>query len=294
MGQAKERKKNDPYYGKPVHRGLVISSPARVNGADYLHMMSTGLHPQELRFALMFWDKLVWPDGAISFEGGPDELFLEDCGIIERPRYSIDGASGSGFLAGQIMAYQDMEAREPGAWALAQGENSLFVEGPRLVVGKGAQIELTRAVPIPTVDTPLQEILEFKQRRKDELLSFRLHIESLAEKVSASDEPSAELEKQVSEVEKACSDLVAVGKDFQFPMHVSTFKTSLNLKPSLVGEVVGAWQGGATYGLEIATLAAGFAGLRSAVRIETDLGLRSIKAPVSPYKYAYRISDELI
>lgn len=293
MGQAKQRKLDDPSYGKPVHRGLIICPKTTIgtNGVT----LDGALHPQELRFALMFWDKLVWPGvGVIKMVGSDDDQYLEQVGVLERPGYRLSGAIQDVVLNSQLVALSEREAKQPGQWGLLQSENALHFSDELYEPGKGAAIELIKAVPIPTRDTPLAEILEFKERRRDELIAFRQHMEGLAKNVYESADQSAELAKHISDIQKACSDLTAVGKEFQFPMHVADFKASLNLKRSLVGEVVGAWQWGSTYGLEIATVAAAIAGVRSAVRLEGKPALRPIKAPASPYKYAYHINREFI
>ncbi len=50
------------------------------------------LDPMELRFALLFWDQLVWPSSDFLGAGSnPDEAFLESAGILKRREFSING-----------------------------------------------------------------------------------------------------------------------------------------------------------------------------------------------------------
>lgn len=81
MGEAKQRMRSDPAYGRVPkdsrRRGLIVSAPIEIEG-NRLYAKSSTLDPQELRFALLFWDQLVWPSSrAIHFASGADELFLE-------------------------------------------------------------------------------------------------------------------------------------------------------------------------------------------------------------------------
>jgi hypothetical protein len=71
-----------------------------------------------------------------------------------------------------LRTYIELNDEEPGVWALSQGEKSLFLEhGLGLFSeGSGMSLNLLRAIPIPAKDVPLNEILEFKEKRKDELL----------------------------------------------------------------------------------------------------------------------------
>ena len=301
MGEAKRRKDSDPYFGglppKPDYRGLVISSPVSISPTGGMRIKQFDLDAQELRFSLLFWDRLIWPVGKVHLggEANSDSSVLENCNIITRPHVDAGGFSLSQSVINmQIAAYQNAENQTPGAWAMAQGERSLMLTGGIGEVGKGALIELSRAIPIPSYDVPINEILELKERRRDELMRFRFHMDALTDDIANSADRSEQLNTHLKEINSACADLMALGKDWQFPMHVSTFKASLNLKPSLVGKVIGAWEFGSKLGAEIATATAAVTGIYHGVKIDTDLGIRSVKRPRSPYRYAYHIHTELV
>lgn len=298
MGQARFRQMHDPNYGKPApkaaYRGLIVSSPVTVNGSSFSG--NSNLDPQELRFSLLFWDKLVWPTGLISFGSNETEEQLVKCGVMERPRYNHHGGSGDIILAGQLQAFNDYNERDPGAWALAQGPNSLKVLGKATELNQGgALIELCRAIPIPSANVPINEILELKERRRDELLRFRLHMEGLSELIAQSSEKTEQLEAHLKEINSACSDLMALGKDWQWPMQITTMNASLDLKPELVGQVIGAWEFGEKFCTELAAASAAAVGLYNGVKINRHfkLRLRSPKHPSTPYRYAYHIHREL-
>ncbi len=298
MGEAKRRKQTEPNFGRVPksanHRGLVVCPPIEIEGTR-LFVKSSNLDPQELRFALLFWDQLVWPSSrVIHFGSGPDEQFLEGAGILARPEYNfaVDGAQG--VALGQFQAYQDLERNDPGNWALSQGDNSLLWKDGLADEGVGSIIELHRAIPIPKQDVPLAEILEFKHRRRDELVLLRYHLESLvAEIEGASDKPSA-LQKCVAELDQACADLLAVGKEWQFPVYLSNLKASFSLSPmKFLPAIAGGWKIGEPYGLTAATAVAAAAGAASTLEIKGDYGLRSIARPASPFRYAYLAQEEL-
>lgn len=298
MGEAKRRKQIEPNFGKVPKsagvRGLVVSPPIEISGTRLFARSST-LDTQELRFSLLFWDRLVWPSSrAIYFASGPDESFLEEAGILSRPNYTFNGDGAQGIARGQIQAYLDLDAKEPGVWALAQGENSLLLNAGLLEQGKGALVELHRAIPIPNHDVPLAEILEFKERRKDELLLLRYELESLVSKLENSPDAEGALQRCIAELDQACSNLLAVGKEWQFPVFLSNIKAAFNLSPTkFLPAVSGGWMLGEKYGLPAATVVAAVAGAVSTIEIKGDFGLRSMKCPKSPYRYAYSIEREL-
>jgi Family of unknown function (DUF6236) len=298
MGEAKRRKQTEPNFGRAPkdagYRGLVVSPPIEIEGSR-LYAKCSNLDPQELRFALLFWDRLVWPSSrAVHFASGPDEAFLEEAGILSRPEYTVFGDVAQGIARGQIQAYQDLERTQPGAWALAQGENSFLWREGLADEGKGTLVELHRAIPVPKQDVPLAEILEFRQRRRDELVLLRYHLESLVSEIEGSaDKPSA-LQKRIAEVDQACANLLTVGKEWQFPVYLSNFKASFSLSPQkFLPAVAGGWKLGESYGLTAATAVATIAGAASTLEIKGDYGLRSIRRPASPYRYAFQINGEI-
>lgn len=298
MGEANRRRQTEPNFGRvpknASYRGLVVSPPIEIEGSRLL-AKSSNLDPQELRFALLFWDRLVWPSSrAVHFASGPDEAFLEDAGILSRPEYTVFGDVAQGIARGQIQAYQDLERSQPGAWALAQGENSLLWKEGFADEGKGTLVELHRAIPVPKQGVPLAEILEFRQRRRDELVLLRHHLETLVSEIEGSaDKPSA-LQKRIAEVDQACANLLTVGKEWQFPVYLSNFKASFSLSPQkFLPAVAGGWKMGESYGLTAATAVAAIAGAASTLDIKGDYGLRSIRRPASPYRYSFQIREDL-
>lgn len=298
MGEANRRKQSEQNFGRvpksSSYRGLVMSPPIEIEGSS-LFVKSSNLDPQELRFALLFWDRLVWPSSrAIHFASGPDEVFLESAGILTRPEYSFYGDVAHGIAKGQIQAYQDLERTEPGVWALAQGENSFLWKEGLADEGKGALVKLHRAIPVPKHDVPLAELLEFRQRRRDELVLLRHQLESFVSEIEDSADKSLALQKRIAELDQACSNLLAVGKEWQFPVYLSDFKASFSLTPEkFLLAVAGGWKMGESYGLTTATAAAAAAGAVSTLEIKGDYGLRSTRRPRSPYRYAYQMHEEL-
>ncbi len=298
MGEAKHRKQIEPNFGRVPksanNRGLVLCPPIEIEGTS-LFAKSSNLDPQELRFALLFWDRLVWPSSrAIHFASGPDEQFLESAGILARPEYTFNGDVAQGLARGQFQAYQDLERNDPGNWALSQGENSLLWKEGLADAGAGAVIELHRAIPIPKQDVPLAEILEFRQRRRDELLLLRHYLESLVAEIEGAHDKPLALQKRVGELDQACADLLAVGKEWQFPVYLSNLKASFSLSPlKFLPAVAGGWTLGEPYGLSAATAVAAAAGVASTLEIKSDFGLRSMARPASPFRYAYHAQEEL-
>jgi hypothetical protein len=327
MGEAKWRKANDPLYGKvpkkgyvrfshmessgvtadvspavPMEaheRGLIVSPPMTIENGDVL-LHSSWLDPQELRFALLFWDRLVWPlsrDG-ISLGSYPDAQYIERAGILERPVYSATrGDAAHSLLTTQIEAFKSREASAPGSWALSMGKNSLQVVGYEDMFGPvdTTSVELHRAVPIPRANVPLADILEFRMRRKAELQALRTHLDGFAAEIGAAGS-EVTLQARIKEIDQACANLAAVGKEFQLPFELSNFKASVNFGFGPFTAAYGGWEFGHKFGLPAAAtaLAAAVGGAAALISLKRDIvGLRSVRAPKSPYRYAFHADREL-
>lgn len=235
MGESKIRKSRDPHYGRipknPSIRGLVVSPPIEIDGSK-LFAKSTNIDPIELRFSLLFWDKLVWPSSrAVHFGSGADEDFLIYEGVMERPDYTFDGDGAQGILKSQLQAYQDREANEPGRWALAQSESSLKIIEEQTPPARSLLVKLHRAIPVPSGDIPLTEVLEFKQRRLPELFRLREEIDNFYIKIDSADDKSFAFQKSFESIDLACRDLIKVNREWKFSKIMSDLDLSFGFSP---------------------------------------------------------------
>lgn len=301
MGDAKRRKQTDPFFGiRPksmAQRGLVVCPPIEIDGSR-LYARSSNLDPLELRFSLLYWDKLVWPtSNIIHFESSADEKFLEQEGVLSRPRYVFNGDGAQGVAKAQIQAFLDREREQPGAWALAQGESSLLLKDSHLLNDVfqsegGALVRLHRAIPIPTRDVPLAEVLEFKNRRKDELLALRHHLDCLSKEIATAESYSDALKKSIADVDASCSDLMRVGKEWQSPVHISDINFSLSISfGDLIKGATGLFMTPQEINLQSLSTVLVTA---ASIVIKPDIKLRSPRRPPSPYRYAYYAHTELL
>jgi len=256
-----------------------------------------GIDPQELRFATLLWDELVLPQS--NFIGGPDrpdEVFLESAGILRKEHFYFNGDVATGLAAGQMQVFNQLDSKAPGTWALAQGERSFLWHDGQTQENGGSLLELHRAIPIPRHDVPLAEVLEFKERRRDELLLLRHHLDMFASDIERSTDKAETLAAKVTEIDQACANLLEVGREWQFPVYLSNLKTSFSLDLSKVMLSAGAAFGAQqtfSLGVTAAVAAATPVALASMLSLKGDWGLRSVKRPASPYRYAYKMHEEL-
>ena len=299
MGEAKLRSVTELFFGKLPKghgdRGIIVSTPIKISDAGI--RAEGGLDPAELRFALLYWDRLVHPSSThFLFEGGPEEQLLVSEGVLSCPVFSHSGGDVEAIILDPFFkAFEERERRHPGAWAVLQGERSLNLKGySRLFQpAQGLSINLFRAIPVPTPEVPINEILEFKRRRKAELIALREHMDNLSTALETSEEHSR-LATTISEIDKSCADLLKVSSEWQSPVYISDLNASINYKSEKALPLAGgAFKLFEPYGLTAASVAAGAAGLMSVLEIKSGLGFRSPKRPPNPFRFSYLAHKEL-
>lgn len=298
MGEAKRKSSTDTsgqqrFYGIVMSHVEVEPLSIRYNGS---------LNAQDLRHAALLWDKIAWPQTNLSQPlGGPDEQFLEQAGFLIKPRMVYPFPSTVEGVAEIVHArtFWALEQQDPGCWSLAQGSDAALRKLGLLMPGRGALVELVSALPVPNEDVPLAEVLNFKLRRVNELLALRDSIEALKTRVLASENLVEAMELTRSEIDRSCSDLLRVGREWRFPVRLVNRKASFELRPLMTGAA-----GLAGYGAGITShlpateaILAGFGTAITAtlpsLKISADFGWIGLRSRPSPYRYVYSYHREI-
>ncbi|MFK8328488.1 DUF6236 family protein [Pseudomonas sp. BJa5] len=301
MGQAKQRKASDPNYGKysSKPRGLIVFSPSSVTGNSF-NLASTNLDQQELRSSLLYWDKLAWPKNNFIYTPNTAEIDeLVRIGVMQTPTLPLSGGGAveDVMTAAHEYALTYFENQAPGIWSAGEGINS-FVNNntapPKSHSGTG--LSLYNALPVPSADVPLVEILDFKDRRRAELLIFRAHLDAMAKEISSAGDSVDSLGIALKDLDAACSDLIKVTREWQFPVKLANVKASMNFNlATSASAAVTAWKNADSFNLDNTekAIAAVAAGVASNFKINADVSFQKIKRPASPFKYLYQVTREL-
>lgn len=245
------------------------------------------LDPHELRFSLLFWDKLEFPASqAIHISGGPDARFLESEGIIQRTKVPFPGGSidGSVYRAAHVGVFMELDLKEPGVWSLATGERSISFLDEELESGKGAIVTLHRSIPVPDKDVALQDILEFKKKRYDELLDLRHHLERIYQHILSAGDGNLSIRTEVESLEKSISDYLKVVRESGLRFRFADFSANINLL-SFVAPAISYVCG--MPALEALGIAA------AAFSLEAGVALKRAKATGTPFRYISSFHKDL-
>lgn len=137
-----------------------------------------GVDLAELRAVLFLFDKIDWPKtNLFKVLGNAETDFLENEGILGRSGHSLVGAETlrHSITDADLKAWEWHERDEPRRWALGRGASAAPGE---LDEGDAALFtKLANVIAVPAVEVPLQDVLEFRLRRRAELLALRTEID---------------------------------------------------------------------------------------------------------------------
>jgi len=259
-------------------RGLVISSPITIESGSFRG--GGGLDPQELRFSLLFWDKLDFPTNNLIHISDQTADFLQQTGMLKRTRVQVVGQGdiAQAFLAAHLHAFRKLDRDEPSVWSLGTGNNSVSFPERELEDGRGVLVRLYDAIPVPEKDVPLQDILEFRAKRRDELLALRYHLDSIYQRIIAAGDGQLALQSEIGALEKSIADYVKVAKGSSFPFINMSFAANLNV-PAAVAASLAAFTAG------FSTIPALLAGAAAGIGFGPSASLKNHKTSQTPFHY---------
>ena len=283
-------------------RGLVVSPPVKdQDGA--LFLKAADFEQEHLRFALFFFDKLAFPvNNMIHIDTSEEVKFLESIDIMLRPKVDIKKFIATGcttweaYSKAHIEAFFDLERDAPGAWAIDQGEHSMQFHERFDPERRAILVELFRSVPIPKKEIPLADILDFKEKRKDELLTFRLEIDALYQDISRSTDVNHSIYFSKIRIEKACTDLLAVANERSIVSRLGDMRMTYDfpIGYTLLGASMGTLAEGIMgIPMAISSAVGGIAGAASGLKLTTTMGSVGIRSRSNPYSYVVSMKSDL-
>ena len=270
-------------------RGLVISPPIDVTSNRDFTVKSSALDPQEVRFSLLFWDKLDYPsNNLIEIRPGPDADFLIKAGVLQRTRVQMKGSfGGSDVLRLPLLrAFEMLDQKEPATWSVATGERSISFLDSELQAGRGALVSLHRAIPVPDKDVPLDDILKFRAKRRSELLAFRYHLDAIYGKVTNATDRALVLNSEAEALERAAMDFIKSARGFGLKWRLADLGANLDL-------AAGVAAGWAAYQKRLSTLDTLIAGVGATIAVKAAVGLVRVTSSETPFRYVSSYHNEL-
>lgn len=269
-------------------RGLLISPPIEISGSS-LYVKSSNFDAQEMRSNLLFWDKLDWPDQRIiGFGSNPDVEYLMNEGVLQRTRVDFHGGGDMVqlFRMAHMTAFRALNEVEPGRWSFASGENSISLPEEDVDDNRGVLVRLHQAIPVPNSDVPYADVLEFRERRRPELVALRHHLEDVYQKIISSGDEKLAMNTEIERLQLAIRDHIKVSEESRMRLRLSSLTANLNILPIAMGVI-------SSSALGLPILGEVLTGLSSSISIDSGIGLKRNAVSSTPFRYISSYNKEL-
>ena len=227
----------------------IIATAAQINIQSNGFSVDTrngGLSENDIKYFLLYWDKVIIPANNFVYAGIPFEKDLVESNIIERPIVSFQG-SFSGSELGKAMLYGESKIVEEKIkdkkvdWTIHQFNNQLVLPDDKIIKKKIFKFELMNILPVPNDNVPIYDIIDFKERRKDEFLALHDTLDELYFEILKSPDLDLKQLKTIKNLQKNINNIEKVQKEkFKlFTKYDLTTEININAKDISGGIIAG-------------------------------------------------------
>lgn len=259
LGEAKSRRREDGFYGRLPKSGYGVIFPEPIsvfkNG-----IKTTQFDGAAFRRSLLYWDKISCPTNNVLSIGLPEETrTLESEGILHRPVHKLGSLSSGSPYKFYSEIYKSeivrLDKEDPGRWSFLDLPDGVSIADVILAKNAGVEIQLAQCIPVPCAEIPIDELLEFKQRRRDKIIEMRLALNESTLKVIESEKTELALAIEIDKIDRRICDVVKVARENKYDFGLSNLKINFSLgSDKIIDAVVKAGLGatvGAQYGLSL-------------------------------------------
>ncbi|CVI58732.1 hypothetical protein AGR7A_Lc120231 [Agrobacterium deltaense NCPPB 1641] len=220
-------------------------------------------------------------------ELGIELSYLESQEVFTRHR--VQSPNGN---AGQIMIYtraktfEELEKASPGCWAVASGVGAW--EGPEPEKGRALRFELVNALPVPDKEVPIEEILEFRERRKDECDALLAYIDECYLSVTAAPDKPLAQHIAFEKIARGVREQLEVTIEAGFAHRLYSLTADFNLFAAGVAAT-----GSFAFGASMSTIVGNTILAGASVSVSNILGAVNPKKSFSPFRYLTSYGNEV-
>lgn len=177
-----------------------------------------GITAEDVRFYLMYWDLVVVPTNNIVHMELPDEDDLLKSGLVWRPRTQLTGDLHSGEIGDLIIKGQSKIANifmkdGKNDWVIHQRGDQICLPETHSVTRNAIRVDLIGALPVPSKEIPINEVLEFKMRRSAELEALHASLDDIYFDVLNSPDQDLSRKKAFSNLQREIENLNRVANE---------------------------------------------------------------------------------
>ncbi|WP_146449951.1 DUF6236 family protein [Vibrio kanaloae] len=229
-----------------MNRGIITSAYSILSDGSGDFHMGNRVSAADMRFYLLYWDRIVIPAENHVYNAVPDEDDLRMGGYLERPQIQPRAPFGCVepylFPQGVTHNSNDIMKSIPKAqfdiakslmkddstdWVINQSGEDFWVPNSDAKEREVLRIKLVNALPVPKSNVNINEVIEFKQRRENEFLALHETLDETYFSILNSPDTLLSSKKEVSRLKGAIKDLNEVSK-LKFKAEKTNFDLSLD------------------------------------------------------------------
>lgn len=166
----------------------------------------------DIKYFLLYWDKLVSPANNSFHFGIPFEKELVNLGKLDVLMFQVQnmnsGMAPDFYAFSQVKSLELMKAKYKDVdWVMHSLNDKITLPDSEIAIKQTLRFDLCGLLPVPDRGVNLNEILEFKERRSDELIALHTYIEELYFEVISSGDFDLSRAKALSGLKKAIADM---------------------------------------------------------------------------------------
>lgn len=275
-------------------RGIVVAPEYEAKGSE-LFLKSSDIDPLKLRQYLLYWDRIDFPTNNIIHCISNDIDYLESLNLLQRTKYncSCNGIINMEelFLNAQIQALNNNNLNKNERWTLGQGNLNLLLPKDEVERKNTLILDLYNSLPIPATDVPLDDIINFKEKRRDELMEFRNSMDKIYLSIINSGDIDISKSVAIKDLEKKIIAINKVMNESKIKKLLGSVKVNIDINSLIIGGA--GYIIGKETGNSIMLASLGLAASSIKLRIDKQLIPKHIPDNLSDFAYLYYSQKEL-
>ncbi|TEW53599.1 hypothetical protein E2R68_11610 [Psychromonas sp. RZ22] len=214
-----------------MERGIIAAPVAVKSRHKNEFSLKVGMSNEKLRYYLLYWDDVVIPTNSLMHFGIENEELLIEQGLIRRPRVTLNQIGGDGgrsLLEAQAIVAEALMGMEPGKWVFMQDGDRLNLADQHSELRSNITLDIANIMPVPPGSTPIEDVLEFKYQRKEQLGELWYYLDELCLQVQKEPDRALAQNLIVTDFGKAVEASMRVTKERWRGFHLTNFKPSIS------------------------------------------------------------------
>ncbi|HBV7999112.1 TPA: hypothetical protein MD637_002193 [Klebsiella pneumoniae] len=263
-----------------------------------IHIAQSNLNYRKLLINALYWDKIITTNNNfihISNDSTPGVQQLKDEGLYSEVNLPITGGGDFATLIYEANMKFMIEslARKDINFIASDADKVLIRNTNEVAPNNGELFTLINAIPEPDESVNINDALEFRLKRRDNLKNLMNKINELNIRVLKAENRDLELKAAINEIDIACADVIRLYNESRIKFNLSEVRFNFNI-PEIVTNAGAAYFGAKSIGLPEtgAILASATYGFNTFVNFSSAMSLRKIDKS-NPFNYIGQMSVKL-